>query len=841
MLNSLNFVGSDLRHAFRTLRGAPLFTFVAVLSIGLGIGANTAVFTLVDQVLLRQLAVHRADRLVQVSAPETETFGGGIGDGTELSYAMYRDLRDRNDVFAGMFCRMPWAMQVGYGGRTEQVAGQMVSGSFFPVLGLQPAMGRLLTADDERAIGAHPVAVLGHAYWTRRFAADPAIVGKTIVVNRQSLEVVGVAPAGFAGLDFADPVDVYVPISMQPQMGPGWLQLEGRRFRFVQVFGRLRDGVTIEQAGAVMQPLYRALLEDEAKDAAFASASAETRRAFLEGRLTIDDASHGHSNLRTSVRQPLLILMAIAGGVLLIVCANVANLLVARGAARRREMALRLAVGGSRWQIARLLLVESLVLAAAGTAAGLLIAGWGADALLGFYEAPDAALAIHSGPDLRILLFTCAAAVATAVVAGLAPAIRSTRVDLVTTLKGSGGGVVNEQARMRKSLVVVQVALSFLLLICAGLFVRSLDNLLAVDPGFRTARTVSFELELEASGYDAERARTFARTLHERMSGVAGVTSSAYAFQPLLGGGAWGMGFTVEGFTPKPGERAASLANAVSPGFFKAMGMTLLAGREFTDRDDRGLAKGWPYTVAVVNETFAARYFAGANPIGRHLGFGSNPGTPMPIEVVGLVRDAKYTGIREEPRPQIFFPYLQARIEGLTAYVQTAGDPEAVIAAVRREVQGLDSNLAMVGVTTLEGVVDRSVVNERLIATLSAALSIMATLLSIIGLYGVMAYVVARRTREIGIRMALGALGRQIAAGVLREAGVLVVLGLAAGGLSAWWLGRYIQEQLYEIRPADPATIALAAIALAAVAVCATLLPATRAARIAPMEAMRGE
>jgi predicted permease len=504
-------------------------------------------------------------------------------------------------------------------------------------------------------------------------------------------------------------------------------------------------------------------------------------------------------------------------------------------------MALRLAVGGSRWQIARLLLVESLVLAAAGTAAGLLIASWGADALLGFYESPDSALAVHAGPDPRILFFTCAAAATTALLAGLAPALRSTKVDLVTTLKGSGGGVVNEQARLRKSLVVVQVALSFLLLVCAGLFVRSLDNLFAVDPGFRTARTVAFSLELEASGYDAERARGFARTLQERVARIPGVSSNAYTFQSLLGGGAWGMGFTVEGFAAKPGESAGSLVNAVSPGFFKAMGMTLVAGREFTDRDDRGLKDEWPYTVAVVNETFAARYLGGGSPLGRHVGFGSNPGTPTPIEIVGLVRDAKYTGIRETPRPQIFFPYLQGNIEGLTAYIQTHGDPQSIVASVRQEVQALDPNLALVGVTTLEHLVERSIVNERLIATLSAALGVMATLLSVIGLYGVMAYVVARRTREIGIRMALGAIGRQIAIGVLREAGLLVGLGLAAGGLTAWWLGRYIQEQLYEITPADPVTVMLAAVALSAVAVCATLLPATRAARIAPMEAIRGE
>jgi predicted permease len=834
-------LAGDVRYALRSLRHAPLFTAVAVLSMAFGIGANTAIFTLVDQVLLRRLPVQHPEALVQVSAPDSETYGGGMGDGTELSYAMYRDLRDHNSVFSGMFCRMQTSMQVNYGGRTEQVAGELVSGTFFPLLGLQPAAGRLFSAADERSIGGHPVAVLSHGYWRSRFGGDPAVVGKTIVVNHHPFEIVGVIQERFSGLDLASPTQVYVPIVMQPQMGPAWLQLEGRRFRFVQSYARLRDGVTADQARAALQPLYRSLLEQEAKEAVFASASAETKRRFLEGRLAVDDASRGRSSLRTQVTQPLLILLAVACGVLLIVCANVANLLIARGAGRQREVALRLAVGGNRSQIVRLLLAESFVLAAAGAALGLLVASWGTDALLGFFATPDATLALSSAPDARVLFFTCALAAGTALLAGVVPAVLSTRVDLAPALKGSSGAVVEGQPRLRKTLVVVQVALSFVLLVGAGLFVRSVNNLLAVDPGFRTDRMLSFDFHLEASGYDAERARTFARTFQDRLSRTPGVSSVAYAFQSLLGGGGWGMGFTVEGFKPPPGESAGSMANAVSPGFFKTMGMRMIAGREFDHRDDRGFAQGWPYTVAVVNETFAKRYFGGANPLGRRIGIGANPGTEMRIEIVGLVANSKYTGIRENDRAQVFFPYLQSRIEGVTAYVRTSQAPEAVMAGIRREMAALDSDVAIYGVTTLEDLVDRSVVNERLIASLSATLSLMATLLSVIGLYGVMAYVVARRTREIGIRMALGAVGAEIARRVLREAGLLVGLGLGVGVAASWWLGRYIQGQLYGVTPADAPTIALAALILTTVAAIATIVPAIRAARVAPMAAIRGE
>ncbi len=834
-------LAADLRYAVRSLRKSPLFTAVAVLSIAFGIGANTAVFTLVDQVILRRLPVARPGELVQVSARGTESYGGGMGDGTELSYAMYRDLRDHNQVFAGMFCRFQAPLHVGFGGRSERVTGELVSGTFFPQLGVRAAAGRLFTTAEDRAAGGHPVAVLGFTYWQARFNGDPGIIGRTVTVNGHPLEIVGVVQPGFEGLDLGQPVQVYVPITMQPQMGPAWLQLDGRRFRWVQVFARLRDGMTPERAQAGLQPLYSSLLQQEVTDAAFSSASADTRRTFLEGSLTLEDASRGHSGLRDSVTEPLLILMAIAGGVLLIVCANVANLLIARGASRTRELALRLAVGANRAQIVRLLLVESLLLASMGALLGVLVANWGAGILLGFFVTPDGPLPISADADGRILLFTSGLGIATAMLAGVIPAFRATRMDLAPTLKGSGGAVMGEQPRLRKTLVIGQVALSFVLLICAGLFLRSLQNLLAVDPGFQTARMVTFSVDLGRGGYDADRARAFVKTFHDKVSQTPGVDSAAYAFISLLEGGAWGMGLTVEGYQPPQGEGAGSLCNAVSPGFFKAMGIPLLAGREFDPRDEHAgpPPAGWPYRVAVVNETFAKRYFNGASPVGRHIGFGENPGTPTPIEIVGLVKDTRYTGVREEQRPQAFFPYLQATIENVTMYVRTQEDPEGVMQTIRREVASLDPQLPVYNVSTLEDRVERSVVNERLIASLSATLSAMATLLSVVGLYGVMAYLVTRRTREIGIRMALGAMRAQIASGVLREAGTLVAGGLLLGFGAAWWLGRYVESQLYGVTPADGTTIMLAALVLAAVASCAALLPARRAAQVSPMTALR--
>jgi predicted permease len=840
----MRHLAADLRYALRTFRKAPLFAVIAIGSMAFGIAANTAVFTLVDQVVLRPLPVDDPGQLVQVSAPDTESYGGTMGDGSELSYAMYRDLRDHNEVFRGMFCRMPFEMSVAVGRQAELVPGELVSGTLFPQLGVRPALGRLLAADDERAPGDRAVAVLSHAYWRSRFGADAGIIGRTISISGHPFEVVGVVEPDFKGFDIGQPARVYVPISMQPQIGPAWLELETRRFRFVQVYGRLRDGVTAAGAQAALQPLFQSILQREAAEPEFATASADTKRRFLEGAVGVDDASRGRSRFRRSVSEPLLILMAVAAGVLLIVCANVANLLLARGAARHRGLALRLAVGASRLQIVRLLLVESLALAGAGAFAGLLLATWGAQFLLGFYATPGSEIAVGAEPDGRVLLFTMAVAVVTAVVAGLVPAFRSSRVDLAPTLKGSGGGVVAEQPTLRRTLVVAQVTLSFVLLCWAGLFVRSLQNLAAVDPGFVTDRVVTFRVPPAVADYDATRARAFADMLVQGIERTPGVSAAAYSFMPLLGGGGWGMSLTVEGYNPPSADEEPGAAiNAVSPGYFRAMGIPLVAGRDFDERDgpvaDAGT--GWPYRAAIVNQTFAERYFKGANPIGRRLGFDTDPGSPTPIEIVGVARDSRYRRIKEDPHPQVFVPFRQARMETIAFYVRTAGDADAVMQSIRRAVAAIDPLVPIYEVSTLEDLISQSIVNERLIAALSTALSTMATLLAVVGLYGVMAYSVTRRTREIGIRMALGAVGRQIAAAVMREAGLLVAVGLALGLAGAWWLGRYAESQLYGVAPNDLATIVVAAAVLAAIGAFAAFFPARRASRVSPMTALRDE
>jgi predicted permease len=747
-------------------------------------------------------------------------------------------------VFSGVFCRAATSLTVGYSGRTEVAAGELVSGNLFAVLGVGAAEGRVLTAGDDPVGGGHAVAVLGHDYFMSRFNGDRGVIGRTLVVNGHPYEIVGVVDRRFHGLDLGTPVQVYLPVTMQPKLGPSWLQIEGRRFRWVQVYARLKPGVTPAHAQAGLLPLYRSILKRESTDAAFAGASAETKRRFLAGELSVTDASRGRSGFLRSIREPLLILMAVAGGVLLIVSANVANLLIARGAARHRELALRLAVGAGRRQIIRLLLVETLILAAVGAALGVLLASWSAGMLLGYFVTPESPIAVTADTDARIMAFTGALAVMTALVAGIVPAFRSTALDIAPMLKSSGGAVVSEQPTLRKTLVVAQVALSFLLLIGAGLFIRSLDNLLAIDPGFKTARVLAFSFDLERGGYQGERSRTFAKTLHETLRNVPGVMSASYAFFGLLEGGGWGMGFTVEGYRPPPGESAGAMCNGVSPGFFKEMGVRLVAGREFDERDEavQPPPEGWPYRVAVVNQTFVKRYFKNGDAIGRHIGIGDDPGTATPIEIIGVVKDMRYTAIREEDRAQVFFPYLQATgVSGITAYVRTESDPEAMMSTIRRRIADLDSGLALYNVTTLEDRVERSVVNERLIASLSSTLSAMATMLSVIGLYGVMAYTVTRRTREIGIRMALGALASQIAARVLREAALLVGVGLVLGFGAAWWLGRYVQAQLYGVTPADTLTIAIAGLALTAVATIATIVPARRASRIAPMSALRDE
>ena len=833
---------SDVRLALRGLRKVPVFTAVAVLSIALGIGANTAIFALVDQVLLRLLPVEAPGQLVLLQGRGSHT-GSWRGDGFVLSYPMYRDLAANNQVFDGMFCRFGMNMHVGAADRTERVRGDLVSGTFFPVLGVGSAAGRLIGPDDDRTPGAHPVAVLSHSYWEARFAADPSVVGQKIVVNDQPMTVIGVARKGFEGVDVGAVTRVFIPIAMKGQMTPQWNDLDNRRSRWVHIFGRLKPGVTAAQAQASLQPFYSTMLQNEVADPFFSRVSQYHRDQFLKGTIQVNPGGQGRVGIRRDLAQPLWVLMAIVAGVLLIACANLANLLLARGAARQREIAIRLALGASAWRVVRQLLVESLVLALLGGVAGLALATWGVHVLLSLFSGgSDQPMNVSALPDFRVLGFNLAIALVTGVLFGTLPAIKSARPALAPTLKEEAGSVLGGHQRIGKALVVAQVALSLLLLIGAGVFLRSLRALLTVDPGFNPSRLAAFSVDPALNGYSPDRRKQFFKDLQQQLAGMPGVTGAAFAAVPILGGDNWSSTVRIEGYQSKPDEDMNPAFNAVSPGYFRTLGIPLVAGRDFTLNDQRtgALPEGEPaFRAAIVNEAFAKKYFGSESALGRRLGFGGET-APTPLEIVGVVKDAKYGGIREEIRRQIFVPLLEDDDPGsITAYARTSGDPQAVMLGIRRIVQGIDANVPIFALRTIDEQLRMSITSERLVAALSALFGGLATTLAMVGLYGVTAYAVARRTREIGIRMALGARPGRVAYLVGREVAVLVAAGVAIALPAAWWLGRYIQSQIYGLRASDPLTIAAAVLLLATVAAVAALVPARRAALVNPMIALR--
>jgi predicted permease len=858
----------DLRYAFRGLARSPLFTSVALLSIALGIGANTAIFTLVDEVLLRQLPVKDPGQLVLFNGARNH-YGNNSG-GNMLSYPMYEDFRDdfvdssntpplprvslkltttapAGKVFSGMFARRPIAMSIGLDGQTERVPGELVSGTYFHVLGVGAALGRVIVPDDDKR-GDGAVAVLSYDYWRTRFGADPKIVGQIITVNNNKLTIVGVSQAGFDGVDIGYVPSIRVPVLMKAQMTPNWDDVDNRRSRWVNVFGRLKPGVTREQAKAVLQPYFHAILEQEVLDAAFSGTTSYTREQFLKGQVDLLDAAQGRSPIRQQLSQPLWLLLAIVGGVLLIACANVASLLIARATSRQKEIAVRLALGASRGRIVGQLLVESVLLAGIGGILGLVIASWTTRFLLGFLPVSDTPHVISGAIDGRVLVFNFVLSLATGLVFGLVPALRSTRPSLAPTLKDTVGAVVGGGGvRLRKGLVVAQVTISVLLLISAGLFIRSLRNLRTLDLGLKTENLIAFNLSPPLSGYTPLRSKQFERQVLERVSAAPGVTGMAFAQMGLLEGNEWDSSISVEGYEAKPGESMNPFCNAVSPGYFKALSIPLIAGRDFDDRDVRfepadPKAQLPSYKVAIVNESFAKHYFGDRSAIGRHIGFGSNPGTKTPIEIVGIVKDSKYTGVRDEIPRQVFFAFMENdNAGGAVMYVRTTNQPDAAFGGIRQLVHQLDTNIPIYNMRTMDHQMNQSLLNDRLIATLSTAFGVLATLLAVIGLYGVMAYTVARRTREIGVRMALGAVPGDVIWLVMREVMVLVGSGLALGLVASWGLSRFVSSQLYGVSGSDPVTVAAASLTLAFVAALAGYIPARRATRVNPVLALRYE
>jgi predicted permease len=828
---------ADLRLALRGLRRSPLFSIVAILSLALGIGANTAIFTLIDQILLRKLPVTAPDQLVMLYQQGAHN-GSNMG-GRMHSYPIYQDLQQRAEPLSEVLCRRLVPASLSIDNRTERVEAEMVSGNFFSMLGVKPALGRVFNSqEDDQKYQGHPVVVLSYDYWEGRFLRDPSVLGKKILVNDYPMTIVGVSARGFAGIDPAQSPQIRVPVLMKPVMAPdwGWLHMDNRRARWVQVFGRLKPGYTVESAKAPLQGLFTQIRAYEMTLPAAKTWSPYSREQFMKGRMLVVGAAMGYSGLRNDFSTALVVLMCMVGLVLLIACANVANLLIARGFMRQRELAVRLSLGASRGRLVQQLLVESLALSFAGGLAGLGLAIVLTRVLLSMVPSEGQPLLINAQPDLRILGFTLGLTFATGIIFGLLPAVRASRPDPWTTLKDTVGSIAGTGGSLflRKGLVTAQVALSFLLLFGAGLFVRSLQNLKTTETGVALDNLVTFQLSPALSGYDEPRAVQFYQDLLARLRSAPGVKSAAMAAVPILSGNEWDSSTSVEGHVPADGEDMQAFMNALSPGYFETMRIPFLEGRDFRLSDVREQS-----SVAIVNRRFAEHFFPGKSAVGKRLGRGTGPNTKLTVEIIGVVADSLYEGPREGVRRQVFVPNWGKNSAAF--YVRTIASSSGAYGLIRNEVKQLDSSMPVYEMKTLEAQLDQTLLTDRLIALLSAGFGLLATLLASIGLYGVMAFVVARRKKELGIRLALGAQPGLVIWMVMREVLLLLSIGLAVGIPAAMALGGFVSTQLYGIEPHDPWIAGWTLALLTIVSTIAGLIPAYRASRIDPILALRYE
>jgi putative ABC transport system permease protein len=837
----MNTLMQDLRYGARMLAKSPGFTAIAVLTLALGIGANTAIFSLTDQVLLRRLPVVHPEQLVELRSPGPNpgsSWSDGI-EGSSFSYPMYKDLREQTmSAFSGLLATYPVALDISGHGASERASGELVSGNYFQALGVTPALGRMFAPEDEASGGGNPVAVLSYGYWTQRFGRDPEILNKPLIVNGTNLTVVGVAREGYAGIQIGAVPDLFIPITMKDVIASNQGTsgtVDDRKNHWVQILGRLNPGFKPARAEAAIAPTYHALLESELP---IVKPSATTKPKFLARKLLLDSAAQGRPILQRDAAGPLTILMAMVGMVLLIACANLASLLTARGESRQREIAVRLALGAGRWRLMRQLLTESLLLSVAGGALGLLLASWALNLLVGSLAQGIQVLGIEAQLDGRVLLFAATISILTAVLFGLVPAMRATRVDLQSTLKEQGTSTTGAtgSVRLRKVLIVAQVALTAILLTGAALFTQSLMRLANTNLGMKTDHVLQFTLGPDLDGYKPAQTVSLFDQLRQQISALPGVRSVGAAMIPIFQGNDSSSNFTFEGYQAKPEEDTNCMTNWVSPYYFSAMGIPLLQGREFTEADGTASPK-----VAIINEKLAKKYFAGRNPVGLLVANGAGKVKPD-IEIVGVVADSKHDDPRDKISPFIYFPYSQFDHLGFgTFYVRTQQDPTAISAEVRQAVASRDARLPVMQMKALTEQVEESVFADRMVTFLSLCLGLLAALLAAIGLYGVMAYVVARRTHEIGIRIAIGAQRKDVLSLILGQGAKLAAIGIAIGIAAGLGLAQFLASQLYGVSAYSPLAFVGVAILLAIVALGACYFPARRAMRVDPIVALRYE
>ncbi|MBZ5620516.1 MAG: ABC transporter permease [Acidobacteriia bacterium] len=836
----------DLRFGARTLAKNPGVTAIAALSLALGIGANTAIFSLIDTVLVKMLPVREPQELVLLTDPTAQgvSIGSQGPERSSLSYGEYEHIRERQQVFQGMFAAESSLDRVSAtvdGGSPEDVYPRLVSGSYFSVLGVNPLLGRAFTAADDQAPHNAPYTVISYGYWDKRFGRSTGVLGKVVKLGKASLTIIGVAPPRFFGETVGQSPDLWIPMMMEPDLKPGrdWLhddESNVTRVMWLQVMGRLKPGVNLKQAQANIAVVFQQILSGYQVP----GLSAEQRRNQLEQRLQLRPGGEGANSLSDDFGQPLLVLMTVVGLVLLIACANIANLLLARAAGRQKEIAVRLAMGAGRMRLGLQLLTESLLLSAIGGVVGLLFAMWGSYLLLRVVSSGPNPIPLEVHTDMRVLGFTAAVSIVTGILFGRAPAFRAARVEVASTLRENSRGVMGGGGRISvgKVLVAAQIAISLLLLIGSGLFIRTLRNLEKVELGYAREKLVLTDVDATSAGYRGAAAANLYTRLLEEIRAIPGVKSATFSQNGLFSGSESGTQLYVEGYTPpKPGQSGARF-DQVGPDYFAALGIPILRGREIGRQDT---AASTPVTV--INRTMAKEFFDGRDPLGKHIK-DLFPGSTAQFEIVGVAEDVRDHNLRGKVARRFYVPATQGLPvvpEFVNFEIRTIADPGSVVAAVRRKFQSIDISLPIGTPATLDELVGRQLLQERIIAELSTFFGALALLLASMGLYGVLSYAVARRTNEIGIRMAIGAEQRTVVWMVLRETLVLVAVGAAMGIGASMGLARLVASRMFGVGAGDPLTIVAAGATLTVVAMFAACFPAMRAAKVDPMVALRVE